>query len=123
MPWSGGAEPSSATGAPISLVLLYVKHPIGSSAHDEALSGTLLVSSGLGAVLAFRPRRTLFCIIHYAESNNVVARWECTLQKVWRKDAMPCMDELEVIVAVFEERSMRWRRSTTTMSVQTLNKI
>jgi hypothetical protein len=56
MPWSGGAEPSSATGAPISTsstVMLYVKHPVGASAHDEALSGTLLVSRGLGVVLAF----------------------------------------------------------------------
>ena len=114
MPWSGGAEPSLTTGGPISVssvVLLYVKHPVRPSAHDEALSGTLLVSGGLGAVLAFRPCRTMFCIMHYAKSNNVVVRWECTLQKVWRKNAMPCMDELEVIVAVFEERSTRWRRN------------
>ena len=126
MPWSDGAELSSATGAPIStisMVLIYVKHLIGGNAHDEALSRTLLVCGGLGAVLVFRPRRTLFCIMHYAESNNVVAWWECTLQKVRRKDAMPCMDELEVIVAVFEERSTRWRRTTTTMGVHTLNKI
>jgi hypothetical protein len=113
MPWSGGAEPNSATGAPISassVVLLYVKHVVGASAHDEALSGTLLDSGGLGAVLAFRPRHTLSCITHYVESNNVMARWECTLQKVRRKDVVPYMGELEVIVAVFEERSTRWRR-------------
>jgi len=127
MPWSSGAKPtSSATRAPIStssVALLYVKHPLGAGAHNEALSRTLLVCGGLGAVLVFRPRRTLFCIMHYAESNNVVAWWECTLQKVRRKDAMPCMDELEVIVAVFEERSTRWRRTTTIMGVHTLNKI
>ena len=55
MPWSGGAEPSLTTGGPISVssvVLLYVKHPVRASAHDEALSGTLLVSGGLGVVLA-----------------------------------------------------------------------
>jgi hypothetical protein len=82
MPWSGGAEPNSATGAPISassIVLLYVKHAIGASAHDEALSGTLLISGGLGAVLVFRPCRTLPCITHYVESNNIMAQWECTL--------------------------------------------
>ena len=85
MPWSDGAEPSSATGAPIStssVVLIYVKHPIGANAHDEALSGALLVSGGLVMVLAFRPRLTLSCITHYAKNNNVMARWECTLQKV-----------------------------------------
>jgi len=65
------------------------------NAHDEALSRTLLVSGGLGAVLAFRPRRTLSCITHYAKRKNVVARWECTLQKAQRKDAVPCMGELE----------------------------
>jgi hypothetical protein len=56
MPWSGGAEPNSATRAPIStssVVMLYVKHPVGASTHNEALSGTLLVSGGLGTVLAF----------------------------------------------------------------------
>jgi hypothetical protein len=50
-----GAEPSSATEAPISassVVLLYVKHPIKASGHDEALSRTLL-SGGLGAALVF----------------------------------------------------------------------
>jgi hypothetical protein len=52
--------------------------------------------------------------MHYAESNNVVAWSECTLQKIRRKDAMPYMGEIEVIVAVFEERSTRWRRRTTT---------
>jgi hypothetical protein len=92
------------------VVLLYVKHPVGASADDEALSGTLLVNGGLGAVLAFRPRRTLSCIMHYAESNNIVAWWKCTVQKVRRKDVMPYMGELEVILAVLEERSMRWRR-------------
>ena len=51
------------------------------NAHDEALSRTLLVSGGLGAVLAFRPRRTLSCITNYAKRKNVVARWECILQK------------------------------------------
>jgi hypothetical protein len=88
MPWSGGVEPSSTTVAPISTsstVMLYVKHPIGASAHEEALFGTLLISSRLGAVLVFRPRCTLSCITHYAESNDVLAWWECTLQKVWRK--------------------------------------
>jgi hypothetical protein len=57
-------------GSPISagsLVLLYVKHHVGSSAHDEALSGTLLVNGALGAVLVFQPCRALFCIVHYAE--------------------------------------------------------
>jgi hypothetical protein len=39
-----------------------------------------------------------------------MARWECTLKKVRRKDVVPYMGELEVIVAVFEERSTRWRR-------------
>ena len=127
MPWSSSVEPSSATGAPISassMVLLYVKHPVGASAHDEALSGTLLVSGGLVVVLAFRPRLTLSCITHYAENNNVMTRCECTLQKVRRKDDVPYMGELEVIVAVLEERSTRWRRRTTTaMGVHTLNKI
>ena len=37
------------------------------NAHDEALSRTLLVSGGLGAVLAFRPRHTMSCITHYVE--------------------------------------------------------
>jgi hypothetical protein len=93
------------------VVLLYVKHPVGASAHDEALPGALLVSDGLGVVLAFRPRRTTpSCNTHYAESNNVVAWWECTLHKVRRKDVVPCMGKLEVILAVFEERSTRWRR-------------
>jgi hypothetical protein len=41
--------------------------------------------------------------MHYVESSNAVARWECTLQKVWRKDVAHCMDELGEIVAVFEE--------------------
>jgi hypothetical protein len=41
--------------------------------------------------------------MHHAKSNNVVAQWECTLQKIWRKNVMPCMSELEEIVAVFEE--------------------
>jgi hypothetical protein len=88
MPWSGGAEPSSATGVPIStrsVVLLYVKHPVRTNAHDEALSGTLLVSGELGTVLAFRPRCTLSWTTHYTESNNVLAWWKCTLQKVRRK--------------------------------------
>ena len=77
------------------MLLIYVKHPIGANAHDEALSGTLLVSGGLVVVLAFRPRLTLSCITHYAENNNVRTRWECTLQKVRRKDAVPYMSKLE----------------------------
>jgi hypothetical protein len=32
-----------------------------------------------------------------------MARWECTIQKVWRKDIVPCMSKLEEIVVVFEE--------------------
>jgi hypothetical protein len=59
--------------------------PVGASAHDEALSGTLLVSGELGTVLAFRPRCTLSWTTHYTESNNVLAWWKCTLQKVRRK--------------------------------------
>jgi hypothetical protein len=56
--WCHGAEPSSSTGAPISrslVAMLLVKHPT----HDEALSGTLLISGALGAALAFRPHSTL----------------------------------------------------------------
>jgi hypothetical protein len=75
-------------------------------------------------VLPFQPCHTLSCITYYAESNNVVARWECTFQKVQRKDAVLCMGELEVIVTVFEEMSTRWRiRTITAMGVHTLNKI
>jgi hypothetical protein len=62
--------------------------------------------------------------MHYVESSNAVARWECTLQKVWRKDVAHCMDELGEIVAVFEETDeVKERRTTTAMGVHTLNKI
>jgi hypothetical protein len=58
-------------------------------------------------MLAFRPHLTLSRTTYYAENNNVLVQWECTLQKVRRKDDVPYMGEVEVIVAVLEERSTR----------------
>jgi hypothetical protein len=45
--------------------------------------------------------------MYYAKNNNVLVQWECTLQKVRRKDDVPYMGEVKMIVAVLEERSTR----------------
>lgn len=96
--------------------LLHAKHPAAAGApgaHDEALSGAralaLLAVGAMGAALAFRPRRAVSGVASHAGAGKAVAQWECALQEVQRhvreeydrrrKDAVPCMAELDAAMA------------------------